>query len=101
MIILIIFQKMTVFIYIFIFLFLSFGSIESKGEEMGPIKSELLISEVLFNPFPEGCDFVEIYNNSGQAVDISGLFLATRDASKALKQLTQLSVYQQYLAPGA
>lgn len=92
---------MAVFIYIFIFLFLSFGSIESKGEEMGPVKSELLISEVLFNPFPEGCDFVEIYNNSGHAVDISGLFLATRDASKALKQLTQLSVYQRFLAPGA
>jgi len=92
---------MAVFIYIFIFLFHSFGLIESKGGESGPVKSELLISEVLFNPFPEGCDFVEIYNNSGHAVDISGLFLATREASKALKQLTQLSVYQQYLAPGA
>ena len=78
-----------------------FGSIESKGGESGAIKPEILISEVLFNPFPEGCDFVEIYNNSGHAVDISGLFLATRDASKGLKQLVQLSVYQQYLAPGA
>jgi len=92
---------MAVFIYIFIFLFHSFGSIESKGGESGPVKSEILISEVLFNPFPEGCDFVEIYNSSGHAVDISGLFLATRDASKVLKQLTQLSVYQQYLAPGS
>ena len=100
-IILIIFQKMAVFIYIYVFLFLSFGSIESKGGESGAIKPEILISEVLFNPFPEGCDFVEIYNNSGHAVDISGLFLATRDASKGLKQLVQLSVYQQYLAPGA
>ncbi|MCK9413410.1 MAG: lamin tail domain-containing protein [Prolixibacteraceae bacterium] len=92
---------MAVFIYIFIFLFLSFGLIESKCGETGPIKSELLISEVLFNPFPEGCDFVEIYNNSSHAVDISGLFLATRDASLVLKQLTQLSVSQQYLDPGA
>lgn len=92
---------MTVLIYIFIFLFPSFGSIESKSGDQGLAKSELLISEVLFNPFPEGCDFVEIYNNSGHMVDISGLFLATRDASKVLKQLTQLSVYQQYLTPGA
>jgi len=100
-IILIIFQKMAVFIYIFIFLFLSFGSIESKGGELGLIKSEIFISEVLFNPFPEGCDFVEIYNNSGHAVDISGLYLATRDASKGLKQIVQLSVSQQYLTPGS
>ncbi len=92
---------MAVFIYIFIFLFLSFGSIESKEVESGQVKSGLLISEVLFNPFPEGCDFVEIYNNSSQSVDISGLFLATRDASKVLKQLTQLSACQQYLAPGS
>jgi len=92
---------MAVFIYIFVFLFLSFCSIESKGEEWEPVKPEILISEVLFNPFPEGCDFVEIYNNSGHTVDISGLFLATRDASKGLKQLVQLSVYQQYLAPDA
>ncbi|MCX6221782.1 MAG: hypothetical protein NTZ69_12440 [Bacteroidia bacterium] len=92
---------MAVFIYIFIFLFLSFDSIESKGRESVPAKPEILISEVLFNPFPEGCDFVEIYNNSGHAVDISGLFLATRDASKVLKQLAQLSVSQKYLAPGA
>ena len=100
-IILIIFQKMTVFIYIFIFLFPSFMSIESKGGDSGSIKPEILISEVLFNPFPEGCDFVEIYNNSGHVEDISGLFLATRDASRVLKQVTQLSVSQQYLAPGA
>jgi len=92
---------MAVFIYIFIFLFLSFGSIESEGGESVPVQPEILISEVLFNPFPEGFDFVEIYNNSGHAVDISGLFLATRDASKGLKQLMQLSVSQHNLATGA
>ncbi|MCK9641595.1 MAG: gliding motility-associated C-terminal domain-containing protein [Prolixibacteraceae bacterium] len=92
---------MAIFIYIFIFLLLSFGSIESRGEEPEPIKSGLLISEVLFNPHPEGCDFVEIYNNSAYPEDISGLFLATRDASKALKQVIQLSVNKQHISPGA
>jgi len=66
-----------------------------------PVKSDLLISEVLFDPYPEGSDFVEIYNNSGHEVDLSELFLATRDGNNALKQIIQLSYTQQYLAPGA
>ena len=66
-----------------------------------PMKSDLLISEVLFNPYPEGSDFVEIYNNSGHEVDLSGLFLATRDDSKELKQISPIAGNQQYLPAGA
>ena len=62
-----------------------------------PVKSDLLISEVLFNPYPEGSDFVEIYNNSGYEVDLAGLYLATRDETNTLKQISQLSSAQQYL----
>lgn len=66
-----------------------------------PVKEDLLINEVLFNPFPEGTDFVEIYNNSGHEVDLSRLFLATRDEAKVLAQICQLSVNQKYLAAGS
>ncbi len=66
-----------------------------------PVKSDLLINEVLFNPYPDGSDFVEIYNNSGHQIDLSELYLATRDGNKALKQISQVSETQQYLAPGA
>jgi len=62
-----------------------------------PVKSDLLINEVLFNPYPEGSDFVEIYNNSGHQVDLSVLFLATRDNLNKLIQISQISVIQQYL----
>ncbi len=65
-----------------------------------PVKSDLLISEVLFNPYPEGADFVEIYNNSGHEVDLSGLYLATRDETKSLKQISLLSAEQRYLPVG-
>ncbi len=65
-----------------------------------PVKSDLLISEVLFNPYPEGADFVEIFNNSGHPVDLSGLSLATRDGTDKLIQLSQISVVQQYLEAG-
>lgn len=66
-----------------------------------PVRSDLLISEVLFNPYPEGSDFVEIYNNSGHRVDLSGLYLATRDDLKALKQVYPISLLQQSLCPGS
>jgi hypothetical protein len=66
-----------------------------------PVGSDLLISEVLFNPYPEGDDFVEIYNNSGHEVDLSELFLATRDDLKMLKQISPLSVSQAYIPDGA
>ena len=66
-----------------------------------PLKSDLLISEVLFNPFQGGADFVEIYNNSGHQVDLSELYLATRDASANLKQISQISVDQKYMPAGS
>jgi hypothetical protein len=66
-----------------------------------PVKEDLLINEVLFNPYPEGSDFVEVYNNSGHEVDLSALFLATRDATKGLRQVSQISVNQQYIPIGS
>jgi len=66
-----------------------------------PVKQDLLISEVLFNPYPEGSDFVEIYNNSRHEVDLSGLYLATRDVAKTVRQISQLSLNQQYLSAGS
>ena len=65
-----------------------------------PVKSDLLISEVLFNPYPEGADFVEIFNNSSHSVDLSGLSLATRDVSSKLIQLSPIANFRQYLETG-
>ena len=39
---------------------------------------DLIISEILFNPYPNGADFVELYNRSDHAINIAGLVLATR-----------------------
>ncbi len=44
-------------------------------------KQSVLVSEVLFNPVPEGCDFIEIYNASGQIIDLRELSLAKWDRS--------------------
>ena len=66
-----------------------------------PVKSDILINEVLFNPHPDGSDFVEIYNNSGHEVDLSSISIATRDEAKTLRQVYQLSASQQYMSPGS
>ncbi|SHF08269.1 C-terminal domain of CHU protein family protein [Mariniphaga anaerophila] len=52
---------------------------------------ELLVSEVLFNPFPDGDDYVEIYNNSEREIPIGKLFLASRDKELQLAQISGLS----------
>jgi hypothetical protein len=45
-----------------------------------PAGSNLLISEILFDPFPGCPEFIEIYNNSGNILDLADIRIAKRDA---------------------
>lgn len=40
---------------------------------------DVRINEILFNPYPDGSDFVEVYNAGQQAVDLSHLRIAHAD----------------------
>jgi hypothetical protein len=60
----------------------------------------ILINEILFDPFPEGVDFVELVNVSEQTVPISWLKLATRDDALVLKQINSVGTENRYLKPG-
>ncbi len=51
-----------------------------------PIDSaKVLISEVLFNPIPEGTDFVEIYNKSSHVINQSDLYISSFKGGKPQK----------------
>ena len=74
-----------------------------SGEEKNPIAVEpcdVLINEVLFNPVPDGEDFVEIYNNSEKLIPLNKLFLASRDNEGELTQIYSLAAEKIAFKPG-
>ena len=60
---------------------------------------DLAINEVLFNPFPEGEDFVEIYNRSEKEFPLNKLHLASRDEDGQLTQICNLAGAKYLLQP--
>ena len=65
-----------------------------------PKPGDLLISEVLFNPFPGGVDFVEIINQSGFKIHLEDLYLASVDNTHKIKTLYPLSAHADVLPDG-
>jgi hypothetical protein len=55
------------------------------------VKGNMVINEILFNPRSGGSDFIEIYNHSRFAFDLSRHFLADVDAGGLLKGIYQIS----------
>jgi hypothetical protein len=57
-----------------------FGNTNSVKREfqftVTPIKGDIIINEVLTDPYIGGEDFVEIYNRSDKSLDLSGLIIA-------------------------
>jgi hypothetical protein len=70
-------------------------------EKLDPIEpGNILISEVLFNPFPDGNDYLEIYNHSEKEISTNRLYLASRDKDLELTQVYPLSTKKEKLLPG-
>jgi hypothetical protein len=60
---------------------------------------DVLISEVLFNPFPGGEDYVEIFNPSNKLINVNRLFLANRNKNFQLTQIYLLNNEKQIFEP--
>ncbi|WP_461630574.1 lamin tail domain-containing protein [Labilibaculum euxinus] len=60
-------------------------------------KGDLVINEVLFNPYPDGSDYVEIVNVSEKVIDLSSIKLAARTDNFELDN--EVSISDKYLLP--
>lgn len=69
-----------------------------------PDSSQLLISEILFNPATGGKDYVELFNNSENKINLKGWYLANLDSKGIIGNFNQISskdliiLPQKYLA---
>jgi hypothetical protein len=55
---------------------------------------------VLFNPPPDGFDYIELYNRSNSIIDLKNLYLANRNITGQLNNITSLSNTSHLLFPG-
>lgn len=59
-----------------------FTSLYASGNEyidiLPPKPLEIVFNEILFRPFDDGSDFVELYNNSGNILQLSSVKIANR-----------------------
>jgi hypothetical protein len=61
---------------------------------------DIIINEVLFNPKPNGTDYVEVYNRSNKITDLKQLYIANRSSNGTISNIKQLSADNYLLFPG-
>jgi len=64
----------------------------SFGLPEEPEPADLTFNEILFNPFSNGCDYIEFVNVSDKCVDLSKVWLTNKTESGLLNAGIQLSV---------
>lgn len=62
--------------------------------------NDVVINEILFNPKPDGYDYVEFYNRSNKIIDASTLYIAARNSNGAVSSLKQFTQDHLYFFPG-
>ena len=61
---------------------------------------DVVINELLFNPKPDGVDYIELYNRSNYAIDFKELWIANRTTSSAVANMHRLATDTRLLFPG-
>ncbi len=62
---------------------------------------DVVINEILFNPYPDGNDFVEFFNRSSKFIETVRLVIATRDNTGKLKSKYNLPETGKVITPGS
>ncbi len=60
---------------------------------------QIIINEILFNPRPQGTDYVELYNRSNSIIDLKQLFIANRNSSNQVSNIKPLSTDNYLIFP--
>jgi hypothetical protein len=66
-----------------------------------PDAGDLVINEILFDPPPDGADYLEIYNRSTKTVDLGSVYLSNRDINGGIAPPKRSSDFVWPLLPGA
>ena len=61
---------------------------------------DLVINEILFNPKPDGADYVELYNRSNTIIDLKDSYIATRSSAGVISTPKQINTFNRLLFPG-
>ena len=61
---------------------------------------DVVINEILFNPRPNGTDYVEIYNRSPKIIDLKQVSIASRSSTGVISSIKQLTTESILLFPG-
>lgn len=62
--------------------------------------NDIVINEVLFNPRPDGLDFIELYNSSRKVLAVNELCLAKWDDERLIEELIPLTGKRRLIFPG-
>jgi hypothetical protein len=60
---------------------------------------DVIINEILFNPKPNGVDYVEIYNRGNKIINLKQIHIANRNSTGVISSITQLSTDDYLLFP--
>jgi hypothetical protein len=70
------------------------------GVSEDPLNGEIIVNEILFNPWPAGEDYVELYNRTNKIFNLGKLFLGNRSSSGAAASFKKISEVDLFLYPG-
>lgn len=78
--------------------------IDPKSEIFAKIETpevgDIVINEIMFNPFGSGSDYLELYNNSNKIFDLAKLKVANVNDDNTLNQVEWASSTFKYFKPG-
>jgi hypothetical protein len=70
------------------------------GRAVNAGANDIVINEILFNPWAGGTDYLELYNRSNHVIDLGEFYTATRNTTGAVSKAQQISSSHRLLFPG-